>query len=59
MAEPVAQPDRVDDCVEPTRIEVAPTEGGRQRDVLEGGERRDQVECLEHEPDLLATGEAP
>ena len=53
VRQPVAQAHRVDDAVEPLLVGVAARERHRQRDVLDRGERRDQVERLEHEPDLV------
>ena len=54
VRQPVAQADRVDHVVDPRRVALGAAEHQRQRDVLLGGERRDQVVRLEHEPDLLA-----
>ncbi len=54
MAEAVAQPDRVDQPVEPRGIGVAAGDRERQQDVLLGAEDRQQVEGLEDEADLVA-----
>ena len=54
VVEPLAQVDGADHVVEPAPLGVAAGEGQRQRDVLEGGERRDEVERLEHEADPVA-----
>ena len=53
-AEPVAQADGVDHAVEPRLVGLAAGERQRQRDVLDRGERRDQVVRLEDEADLVA-----
>ena len=50
----VAQPDGVDHAVDPRLVGLAAGEGDRERDVLVGVERRDQVEGLEDEADLVA-----
>ncbi len=50
-----AQPDGVDDLVEPRLVGLAAGEVERQQDVLLRGEGRHQVEGLEHEADLLAS----
>ena len=54
--EPVAEADGADDDVEPLGLGVGLVAGERerQRDVLPRGERRHQVERLEHEPHPLA-----
>ena len=54
VAEPVAQADRVDHGVEPLLVGLAAGDVERERDVLERGQRRDQVERLEHEADGVA-----
>src|SRR5690606_1364941 len=43
-----------DDLVEPGRVRLAARQRGRQRDVLGGVERGDEVERLEDEADLVA-----
>ena len=50
----VAEPDGLDDLVEPGLVELAAGEAGRQPDVLGGVERRDEVERLEDEADPVA-----
>ena len=45
----------VDDLVEPVGVDPAAGEAGGQLDVLGRGERRDQVERLEHEADAVPT----
>ena len=47
----VAEADGVDDLVEPRLVGLAAGQVHRERDVLEGGERRHQVEGLEDEAD--------
>ena len=54
VPEPVAQADGVDDRVEPRLVGLAAGDRQRQQDVLLGAERRQQVELLEDEADLLA-----
>ena len=49
----VAEADGVDDVVEPRAVGLAAGEAHRQRDVLDGGERRHEVERLEHEADAV------
>ena len=51
VLEAVAEADGVDDAVEPRLVGLAAGERQRQRDVLGGGQRRDQVERLEDEAD--------
>ena len=46
--------DGLDDLVEPRGVGLAAGEAGGQRDVLRRGERRDEVERLEDEPDPVA-----
>ena len=53
MLQAVLQPDGLDDLVEPRRVGLAPGEAAGQRDVLRRGERRDEVEGLEDEPDAV------
>lgn len=48
------QPHGVDDGVEPLLIGFCPGDVQRKSDVLLGVERRDEVEALEHESDLIA-----
>ena len=50
----VGETDRLDDLVEPLTVDGVAAEHQRQRDVLLGGQRRDQVVGLEDEPDGLA-----
>ena len=61
MLEAVGEPDRGDDLGEPAFVDVLTAEQQRERDVLTGGERGDQVERLEDEADALAAqlGELP
>ena len=54
VREAIAQADGVDDAVEPRLVGLAARERHRQRDVLERGERRDQVVRLEDEADAVA-----
>ena len=54
VAEPVAEPDGVDDRVEPVVVGLAPGQRRRERDVLERGQRRHEVERLEDEADAVA-----
>ena len=54
VPQPVAQADGADHAVEPRRVGLPAGEVERQRDVLQRGERRDQVEGLEDEADLVA-----
>ena len=49
-----AQPDDVDDVVEPCLVGIATGERERKRDVLHRGERGDEVVGLEHETDAIA-----
>src|SRR5919106_865148 len=58
VPQPVAEPDGVDDLVEPGRIGLGAGQRERQDDVLAGGERRHQVVGLEHEADLGAPQES-
>src|SRR5699024_6585276 len=51
VLETVAQPDGVDDVVEPALLRLPAGDGERQQDVLPGGQRRDEVEGLEDEAD--------
>src|SRR3954452_23215799 len=53
MPQPVAESDEVDDRPNPQRIRLAAGDADRQLDVLRGGERREQVERLEDEADLV------
>ena len=53
VLEPVAQVDRGDHRVEPGLVRLAAGDRQRQRDVLLGGQRRQQVELLEDEADLV------
>ena len=55
MAEAIAETDGVDDRAQPVPVGLGPRQVHRQGDVLHGGERREQVECLEHEADAFAT----
>ena len=48
------RPTVLHDLVDPRLVGLAAGEVDRQGDVLAGGERRQQVERLEHEADLLA-----
>ena len=48
------QADGVDDRVEPGLVGLAAGDRQRQQDVLLGGQRRQQVELLEDEADLVA-----
>src|SRR3954453_9370770 len=52
MPTAVGEPDALDDGVDPVAVGVAARELQRQQDVLLGGERRQQVERLEDEPDV-------
>ena len=52
--EPVAQPDGVDQLVDPLLVGLAAGDRQRQQDVLLRGEDRQQVERLEDEADLVA-----
>ena len=54
VREAVAETDGVDDLVEPRRVGLAAGERHRERDVLDRGERRHQVEGLEDEADPVA-----
>ena len=54
VGEPVGQPDGADDEVEPLLVDLAPGDVHRQGDVLLGGQRRHEVEGLEHEAHALA-----
>ena len=54
VAQPVAEPNGVDDLVEPLAVGLGARKGQGQGDVLAGGEGRHQVERLEHEADLRA-----
>src|ERR671911_278817 len=54
MLQPETQTHGVDDGVEPAAVGLAAGEVHRERDVLAGGEHRQQVEGLEHEPDAVA-----
>jgi len=54
MARAMGQPDLVQHCIHPRAI-LAPAQLQRQGDVLGGGQRRQQVEALEDEPDLART----
>ena len=58
VRETITQADRVDDAIEPRLVGLVARERDRQRDVLERGERRDQVERLEHEADAIAANAA-
>ena len=55
VVEAVAQSDRVNDDVEPLRVDLLP--GDIQRSVMFsfGGQRRNEVEALKDKPDLLPT----
>ena len=57
MRQPVAQTNGVDHAVEPLAIRLLARQRRRQRDVLERGERRDQVVRLEHEADSIPAQE--
>ena len=54
VAQTVAQADRVDDGVEPLLVGLAAGDVQGQRDVLQRGQRRHQVERLEDEADAVA-----
>ena len=54
VRQPVAEADGVDHPIEPRLVGIAAGERHRQRDVLDRGQRRDEVERLEHEADLVA-----
>jgi hypothetical protein len=53
VREPVGETDRLDDSIEPAAIDSPPRDIEGQRDVLGGGQRRDQVVRLEDEPHLV------
>jgi hypothetical protein len=55
VLEAIADPNRLDEPVEPRAIGLAPGDRERQQDVLFGVEHRQQVERLEDEADLVAT----
>ena len=50
----VGDPELGDEVVEPFLVHLPPGQVGRQRDVLPGRQRGDQVEGLEHEADPVA-----
>src|SRR5262245_3644123 len=52
VLQPVAETDGVDDLVDPAAVWLDPGQREREDDVLAGGQRRHQVERLEHEADL-------
>ena len=54
VPEPVGQADRLDEFLEPTRVELAPGDRQRQGDVLRRRQGRQEVERLEDEADLVA-----
>ena len=54
VPEPVAEADGGDELVDPGLVALAPGDGQRQDDVLGRGQRRQQVERLEDEADLVA-----
>ena len=54
MGQAVAEADGLDDRAQPCSVGAAAGQGQRQRDVLLGVERRQQVVGLEDEPDALA-----
>ncbi len=54
MGEAVVDPDRRDDLTEPLTVRLLPGDRQREEDVLLRGERRDEVEGLEDEPDPAA-----
>ena len=54
VLEALGQADGLDDRADPLLVGPAAGERHRQRDVLVGGQRRQQVEGLEHEADALA-----
>jgi hypothetical protein len=58
VVEPVAQPEPREQVRRPA-ARVAGVERGRHRDVLDRGQRRQQVEVLEDEPDRLLPGPRP
>jgi hypothetical protein len=61
VAQPVLQPDRLHHSPLPCRIGLPARDRQRKQNVLLRGERRQQVEGLEDEADLLAaqSGQAP
>lgn len=54
MREPLSQPEHRDEMVEPVGVGALAGQGERQRDVFGGGQRRDEFEGLEHEPEPVA-----
>ena len=54
VREATAETDGADDLVDPRAVRPVPGESHREDDVLRRGQRRDQVERLEHEPDPVA-----
>src|SRR5690606_7289929 len=54
VLEPVAQADGGDDGVEPLAVDLGPRDVERERDVLAGRERGDEVERLEDEAEPRA-----
>ena len=54
VREPLGEPDRLDDRLDPERVRLATGDLDRQHDVLRRGQRRQQVERLEDEADLVA-----
>jgi hypothetical protein len=50
----VAEPDGLDEALDPGRVRLSPGDREREQDVLLRGEDRQQVEGLEDEADLVA-----
>ena len=57
VVSPVAQPDLVEQCVDPLALGLLPGDRERQHDVLLRREDRQQVEELEHEADVAPAQE--
>ena len=53
MREAIGDPERFDEMVKPRLVDLHPSEVERKRDVLGRGQRRDEVEGLEHEADPI------
>ena len=54
VAQPLAEPEGVDELVQPVRVRAASGQVQREGDVLLCGEGGKQVEALEHEPEPVA-----
>ena len=55
VTKPRAQPDDVDDALEPLRVGVVAGEVHRERDVLARGQRGNEIEGLEDETEAIAS----